>query len=72
MEPNPPTNAYPIGYLRGFDLKNMAKYVDWFNVMSYDIHGTWDGHSAWTKEVINPHTNLTGKCIIGISFECLG
>ncbi|KAM5499911.1 putative chitinase [Microsporum canis] len=46
-------------YLRGFDLKNMAKYVDWFNVMSYDIHGTWDGHSAWTKEVINPHTNLT-------------
>ncbi|EEQ29481.1 symbiotic chitinase [Microsporum canis CBS 113480] len=54
---------YPVaedrGYLRGFDLKNMAKYVDWFNVMSYDIHGTWDGHSAWTKEVINPHTNLT-------------
>ncbi|EFE38061.1 class V chitinase, putative [Trichophyton verrucosum HKI 0517] len=50
-----------IGYLRGFDLKNMVKYVDWFNVMSYDIHGTWDGHSEWTKEVINPHTNLTGK-----------
>ncbi|KAK2853243.1 hypothetical protein FQN49_005269, partial [Arthroderma sp. PD_2] len=55
------TMAIPASYwyLRGFDLKNMVKYVDWFNVMSYDIHGTWDGHSAWTKEVINPHTNLT-------------
>lgn len=41
----------------------MVKYVDWFNVMSYDIHGTWDGHSEWTKEVINPHTSLTGKAM---------
>lgn len=30
-------------YLRGFDIVNLASYVDWFNFMSYDIHGTWDG-----------------------------
>ncbi|KAL2386527.1 hypothetical protein RJZ90_000665 [Blastomyces dermatitidis] len=55
------TVALPASYwyLRGFDLKRMSKYVDWFNVMTYDIHGTWDGNNKWTQEVINPHTNLT-------------
>ncbi|PGH14882.1 hypothetical protein AJ79_02744 [Helicocarpus griseus UAMH5409] len=54
------TVALPASYwyLRGFDVKGMAEYVDWFNIMSYDIHGTWDGNSKWTKEVINPHTSL--------------
>ncbi|KAJ6071012.1 glycoside hydrolase [Penicillium canescens] len=46
-------------YLKGFDVKGMADYVDHYNFMSYDIHGTWDGNSAWTSSVINPHTNLT-------------
>lgn len=38
----------------------MSKYVDYFNFMSYDIHGTWDGRSEYTSSEINPHTNLTG------------
>ncbi|KAJ5405141.1 glycoside hydrolase [Penicillium sp. CMV-2018d] len=46
-------------YLKGFDVKGMSKYLDFFNFMSYDIHGTWDGNSEWTSSVINPHTNLT-------------
>ncbi|RAL14681.1 bacteriodes thetaiotaomicron symbiotic chitinase [Aspergillus homomorphus CBS 101889] len=46
-------------YLKGFDLAGMAKYVDFFNFMAYDIHGTWDGTSKWTSSVVNPHTNLT-------------
>lgn len=50
-----------IGYLKGFDIANMVHYVDFFNFMAYDIHGTWDGRtSKWTKSVVNPHTNLTG------------
>ncbi|EDN07813.1 predicted protein [Histoplasma mississippiense (nom. inval.)] len=55
------TVALPASYwyLRGFDLKGMSEYVDWFNVMTYDIHGTWDGNSKWTQSVVNPHTNLT-------------
>ncbi|CAF1034663.1 unnamed protein product [Didymodactylos carnosus] len=31
------------------DLKNMVKYLDWINVMTYDFHGGWDtitGHNA--------------------------
>jgi chitinase len=47
------------GYLKGFDVKGMSKYVDYFNFMSYDIHGTWDGNSEYTSSVVNPHTNLT-------------
>ncbi|KAE8310127.1 hypothetical protein BDV41DRAFT_400350 [Aspergillus transmontanensis] len=47
-------------YLKGFDIANMVQYVDFFNFMAYDIHGTWDGRtSKWTKSVVNPHTNLT-------------
>lgn len=25
-------------YLRWFDLKGLEKYLDWLNMMSYDIH----------------------------------
>ncbi|PYH91865.1 glycoside hydrolase [Aspergillus ellipticus CBS 707.79] len=46
-------------YLQGFDVSSMAEYVDHFNFMSYDIHGTWDGDSNYTSSVVNPHTNLT-------------
>ncbi|KAL4867386.1 glycoside hydrolase superfamily [Aspergillus spectabilis] len=46
-------------YLQGFDVEGMLPYVDHYNVMSYDIHGTWDGNSEHTEPVINPHTNLT-------------
>lgn len=37
----------------------MAEYVDHFNFMSYDIHGTWDGQSNYTSSTVSPHTNLT-------------
>lgn len=32
-------------YLKGFDIVNLEPNVDWFNFMSYDIHGTWDGNN---------------------------
>ncbi|TEA17437.1 Acidic mammalian chitinase [Colletotrichum sidae] len=46
-------------YLRHFDVEAMAEHIDWFNIMSYDIHGTWDGNSEWSHPVVQPHTNLT-------------
>lgn len=45
-------------YLRHFDLKNMEQYVDWINLMSYDLHGTWDGNNPIGSHVLS-HTNLT-------------
>ncbi|ODM15752.1 hypothetical protein SI65_08986 [Aspergillus cristatus] len=46
-------------YLRHFDIANMEKIVDWFNIMSYDLHGTWDNDNQWTGPYVRAHTNLT-------------
>ncbi|KAH8665151.1 hypothetical protein BGZ60DRAFT_470789 [Tricladium varicosporioides] len=46
-------------YLQHFDLFNMQNYLDWFNFMSYDIHGVWDASNKHTGPFIRPHTNLT-------------
>lgn len=36
----------------------MTEYVDWINVMSYDIHGVWDSSNPIGNHVL-AHTNLT-------------
>ncbi|RYP44871.1 hypothetical protein DL768_008713 [Monosporascus sp. mg162] len=45
-------------YLRHFDLKGMTQYVDWINLMSYDLHGIWDSSNPIGSQVL-AHTNLT-------------
>jgi chitinase len=30
-------------YLRGIDPYALQMHVDWFNSMTYDLHGVWDG-----------------------------
>ncbi|KAK2760017.1 hypothetical protein FQN54_002753 [Arachnomyces sp. PD_36] len=46
-------------YLKGFDIIKLEPYLDWYNIMTYDIHGVWDS----TVESLGPyayaHTNLT-------------
>lgn len=37
----------------------MSKIVDWFNVMTYDLHGTWDTTDKYVGSIIGAHTNLT-------------
>jgi len=37
----------------------MEPIVDWFNVMTYDLHGTWDAGSKWIGSIVQPHTNIT-------------
>ncbi|RYP19213.1 hypothetical protein DL767_009698 [Monosporascus sp. MG133] len=44
-------------YLRGFELKSMEKYVDYFNLMSYDIYGMWDYDNEWTGPYLKGHTD---------------
>ncbi|BCS04193.1 glycoside hydrolase family 18 protein [Aspergillus luchuensis] len=46
-------------YLQHFDIGNMKKSVDFFNIMTYDLHGTWDKGNKWTGEFLDAHTNLT-------------
>ncbi|KAH7309224.1 hypothetical protein B0I35DRAFT_398631 [Stachybotrys elegans] len=45
-------------YLRHFDLPGMEAQVDWINLMSYDLHGVWDGDNPIGNQVLS-HTNLT-------------
>lgn len=46
-------------YLQHFDLANIQANVDWFNFMTYDLHGTWDAQSQFIGPYIAPHTNVT-------------
>ncbi|KAG6039144.1 hypothetical protein E4U41_003160 [Claviceps citrina] len=45
-------------YLRWFDMPGMMKYCDWVNLMSYDLHGTWDSTNP-IGAIVQGHTNLT-------------
>lgn len=46
-------------YLQHFDIANLQKHVDFFNIMTYDMHGKWDLGSEWVSPVLDSHTNLT-------------
>ncbi|KAI0552393.1 hypothetical protein F4679DRAFT_535452 [Xylaria curta] len=45
-------------YLRWFDPINMAPYVDFFNLLSYDLHGPWDKTVVDIGPVIIGQTNI--------------
>ena len=55
------TVTLPVSYwyLQNFDISSMVAWVDWFNVMSYDLHGLWDKDNKWLGPFLNSHTNLT-------------
>ncbi|KAF2222118.1 hypothetical protein BDZ85DRAFT_239225 [Elsinoe ampelina] len=46
-------------YLQHFRLAEHQKYVNWFNLMSYDLHGVWDAASKFIGPYVAPHTNIT-------------
>lgn len=46
-------------YLRHFDIVEINKIIDWFNVMTYDLHGTWDSTIDSLGPKVMAHTNLT-------------
>ncbi|RHZ51677.1 glycoside hydrolase family 18 protein [Aspergillus thermomutatus] len=46
-------------YMQHFDIVNIAKTIDWFNMMTYDIYGTWDATVDDIGAYVYAHTNLT-------------
>ncbi|KAL2266866.1 hypothetical protein VTJ83DRAFT_4143 [Remersonia thermophila] len=46
-------------YLRHFDIAELEKSVEFFNIMSYDLHGLWDKGNKWLGAFLNSHTNMT-------------
>ncbi|KAL8862688.1 MAG: hypothetical protein Q9178_001186 [Gyalolechia marmorata] len=71
-------------YLQHFDIVALEEVVDWFNLMSYDLHGTWDSSNRYIGSIVGAHTNLTeidlalqllwrndidpGKVILGLGY----
>lgn len=45
-------------YLQNFAIGEMSKYLDFINVMTYDIHGTWDADIESLGPVVRSHTNI--------------
>jgi chitinase len=46
-------------YMQNFDVAGMEEHVDFFNIMTYDLHGVWDKSPTGAGPYIRPHTNLT-------------
>ncbi|PYH81904.1 chitinase [Aspergillus uvarum CBS 121591] len=46
-------------YMQHFDIVSMDPIIDWFNIMTYDLHGTWDGNDPYIGANALAHTNLT-------------
>ena len=46
-------------YLQNLDIQSLEKAVDWFNIVRYDMHGSWDIENRWTGPYANSHTNMT-------------
>lgn len=45
--------------MRGFDIVKIDPIIDFFNIMTYDIHGTWDSSDNSAGALARAHTNLT-------------
>lgn len=45
--------------MRNFDIVAIDPIVDWFNIMTYDLHGTWDSTDKAIGSVVLAHTNIT-------------
>ncbi|KAJ5918124.1 hypothetical protein N7454_010499 [Penicillium verhagenii] len=47
-------------YLQNFDVVGMLEAgADWTNIMTYDLHGSWDASDVYISNVMLAHTNLT-------------
>jgi len=46
--------------MRNFDIVSIDPIIDWFNIMTYDLHGTWDSTDKEIGSIVLAHTNLTG------------
>ncbi|KLU89887.1 hypothetical protein MAPG_08856 [Magnaporthiopsis poae ATCC 64411] len=48
-----------LWYMRHFEIGDMMEHVDFVNLMTYDLFGSWDKQSNWIGPHVYGHTNLT-------------
>lgn len=55
----------------GYDLVGMEPYVDWFNMMSYDIYGSWDSVAGANADMPYIENTMNNIYALGIPREKL-
>jgi len=50
------------------DYAKLSAYVDWFNLMAYDFHGTWTTHSGHNAPLYAPATDFDGSGHQGVQY----
>ena len=65
------TMAVPIGYWSGqwYDFNILKLHVDYFNAMTYDIHGGWSSHAGHNSPLYqSPQGDPDGSVQTGINY----
>lgn len=65
------TMAIPTSGWTGqwYDFNFLKNYVDFFNAMTYDYHGSWSSHVGHNSPLYNsPPSDIDGSCQSGINY----
>lgn len=46
--------------IKGYDIQQIQKYVDWIHIMTYDFHGAWDSVTL-SHTGVYPYNNIQPK-----------
>lgn len=60
------TGAAGTHYTSNVELSKLQQYSDFINIMSYDVHGTWDALTGLNAPLHNdPHSGIAGDIGVG-------
>lgn len=64
------TMAVPISNWSGqwIDFQKLLPFIDWFNAMVYDIHGSWTNHAGHNAPLFAPSSDYDGSAHQGIQY----
>ncbi|MGH7494425.1 MAG: glycosyl hydrolase family 18 protein [bacterium] len=63
------TVAFPTDFNgRWNNYEALAAEVDWFNLMTYDFHGTWTSHAGHNAPLYAPVTDVDGSVHAGVQY----
>ncbi|NOY59343.1 MAG: T9SS type A sorting domain-containing protein [Calditrichaeota bacterium] len=64
------TIAVGVGDWAGqwFDYNKLKEYVDWFNAMCYDFHGSWSAHAGHNAPLHQPPGDYDGAVDTGMAY----
>jgi chitinase len=65
------TSINPDKLARGYDMVAMSPHIDWFNIMSYDIHGSWDSTAGANADMEYIQSTMNYIYNLGISRDKL-